>query len=195
MESQPPDGQTVSKWLKRWGFPRRHIDSIDSMTGPGLDAAKSRSERILSGDSLMILCGDRGPGKTQIATFWGREAALQNKIARYYKAHDFLCLIRQQFDDDRQLKGAARDALSVSKKCTLLIIDEWSELAGTEWEKRTMTNIIDHRYDNMLSTVIITNHAPKQAVEAVGASIWSRAEETGGIVLCDWPSYRKGRPE
>ena len=100
-------------------------------------------------------------------------------------------MIRQQFDDDKQLKGAAREVLEKAKRTTLLVLDEWSELAGTEWEKRTMTSLIDHRYDNMLATVIITNHGPEAAAEAVGRSIWSRAQETGGVVVCNWESYRK----
>lgn len=146
---------------------------------------------IASGDCLLILCGDRGPGKTQIATHWARIVAeSQGKASCYFKAHDFLCMIRQQFDEERDLKGLARETLEKAKRTTLLVLDEWSELAGTEWEQRTMTSLIDHRYDNMLATVIITNHKPADAAEAVGRSIWSRAGETGGIVVCDWESYR-----
>lgn len=192
MESPPPCSDVVKKWLKKWGFPRRHIDALESMSGPGMDKANALSGKVKGGNSLLILCGDRGPGKTQIATFWGFQAGRAEKSARYFKTHDLLCLIREQFDDDRQRKAEARETLDKVKSVKLLILDEWSELAGTEWEKRTLTNIIDHRYDNMLSTVIITNHKPTEAAEAVGRSIWSRSEETGGIVVCDWPSYRKG---
>lgn len=192
MDSKQPDSETILKWLKKWGFPRRHIEGIKDMTSKGLSAFEERKAKVVHGDCLLILCGKRGPGKTQIATALGYAMGEDSQSARYYKAHDFLSLIRQQFDDDRQLKFQAREGLENSKRCGLLVLDEWSELAGTDWENRTMTNLIDHRYDNLLSTVIITNHSPKDAVKAVGESIWSRAEETGGIVVCDWPSYRTG---
>jgi len=193
MVSSLPSSDEIAKSLRKWGFPTRHIQNLDKMTGEGLSCARDKSGKILAGDAIIVLCGARGPGKTQIATFWAAELLKLEKKARgsrYYKAHDLLCLIRQQFDDDRNLKGSAREVLTRSKKISLLVIDEWSELSGTEWEMRTMTNIIDHRYDNLLPTVIITNHAPREAIEAIGKSIWSRAEETGGIVVCDWKSYR-----
>ena len=190
--SKSPTSEKIAAWLKKWGFPSRHISKLPDMVGPGLERAIELKPAILSGDSLLILCGDRGPGKTQIATKWAEIVAQErSKASRYHKAHDFLCMIRQQFDDDKQLKGAAREVLEKAKRTTLLVLDEWSELAGTEWEKRTMTSLIDHRYDNMLATVIITNHGPEAAAEAVGRSIWSRAQETGGVVVCNWESYRK----
>lgn len=191
MESKQPDAKTVLKWLEKWGFPRRHLQNLDKMEGPSLDEAMRRTELILTGDCLLLVCGDRGPGKTQMATFWGREMARAQKSAKYVKAHSLLKSIRLEFNDDQESKVIGREEQHDAKTKKLLIIDEWSELAGTEWEQRTMTDIIDHRYDNLLSTVIITNHTPKEAVDAVGPSIWSRAEETGGVVVCDWPSYRK----
>jgi DNA replication protein DnaC len=194
MESKPSK-QQVRKWLKKWKFPRRHIEKLEFMHGPSLEMAEKHVARVLSGDLLCILCGHRGPGKTQMAAFWGQSVATDMKRARYYKCHDLLCKIREQFDKDRHRSDSAREELEMAKKCHFLVLDEWSELAGTEWEKRTLTNLIDHRYDEKLSTVIITNHSPSEAIVAVGESIWNRAEETGGILLCDWQSYRKHKNE
>lgn len=186
---------TLDKWMKNAGYPRRHIKMIPKMTGPSLEEAKKRTERILRGDCIFLLSGDRGPGKTQMAAFWGQQCLLEEKSTRYHKAHSFLCTIRDQFGNNEHRAETAREILQRAKKVHLLVIDECSELAGTDWEKRTMTEIIDERYDNELSTVIITNHAPKEAVKEVGPSIWSRAEETGGIVVCDWESYRNAKDE
>jgi len=190
MDSRPSSAE-IKKWLKKWGFPQRHIQNLDRMHGRSLEMAKKHLSRILTGDLIFIVCGERGPGKTQMAAFWGQETAFQLKRARYYKSHDFLCTIREQFDKDGHRSQKAREELHDAKKCHLLILDEWSELAGTDWEKRTMTNLIDHRYDNLLATVIITNHTPAEAIKAVGDSIWNRSEEIGGILVCNWKSYRK----
>ena len=182
----------IEQWLKKWGFPLRHIANLEKMTGPGLEKAQQMAKTVISGDCLLIVCGDRGPGKTQMATKWAQMAAEEsNKASRYHKTHDLLSLIRQQYSDDYKAKAEAKELLERSKKVSILVLDEWSELAGTDWEQRTLTNIIDHRYDNLLTTIIITNHKPSQAAAAVGRSIWSRAEETGGVLICDWASYRQ----
>lgn len=164
---------------------------MDDLHGPGLDKARELSPTVLGGDCLLILCGDRGPGKTQMATYWGREMAENNKKALYFKANKFLNQYRLEFDSDPRMKTMARETQRDAKHAALLILDEWSELAGSDWEMRQMTELIDERYDAMLATVIITNNQPAKAAEAVGRSIWSRAEQTGGVVVCDWPSYRK----
>lgn len=72
-----------------------------------------------------------------------------------------------------------------------LVLDEFSERGASEWDTSKLNNIIDHRYDAMLATVIIANVARGDVGKQVSASILSRAEETGGLVICDWPSYRR----
>lgn len=173
-------------------YPERHVLAVESVAmGESYEKMLSLEERVVGrADSLLILCGDRGGGKTQMATWWAL-SRLQRGIpcGWYYKAHDLLELIRQQYEGG-QLAEDARRTLRQAKKTAYLVIDEFSELAGTEWERRTLTNLIDHRYDAMLTTVLITNHRQQDIPAALGRSIWSRAEETGGVVSCDWGSYR-----
>lgn len=177
--------------MEEAGYPKRHIQHIRSMHGEGLAKAKSLQERIKNGDCLLVLCGDRGPGKTQIATYWAHKRVISNKHpGQYLKAHDLIEAIKSSFDGDAKMKAEAKELLRKVKRTGFLVLDEFSELQGTDWELRTLTNIIDHRYDNMLTTIIITNMKPAEAGKALGRSIWSRAEETGGIVECNWPSYR-----
>jgi len=42
----------------------------------------------------------------------------------------------------------------------------------------------------MLATVIIANMSEAEVRAQINPSIVSRAEETGGLVVCDWASYR-----
>jgi DNA replication protein DnaC len=134
----------------------------------------------------MILCGDRGPGKTQIATYWG----LLFQFPRYYKAHGLISTIRGQFSDDPDIRAEASKTLNSAKVCQYLVIDEFSELAGSDYEKRELTHLIDCRYDALKTTVIVTNQPKDKIGQEVGRSIVSRASEVGGVVHCDWPSYR-----
>lgn len=166
----------------------RHIIALNGMHGPGLTKAQELAPKIRDGDAFLVLCGDNGPGKTQIATWWAAYAVRRGR--RYFKAHDLMEAIRLQYSEDRKAQAGARDTLKKAREIDYLVIDEFSELAGSDWERRTLTNILDHRYDGMLTTIVVTNHKPADAAEAVGRSVWSRAQETGGIVECDWPSYR-----
>ena len=138
-------------------------------------------------DVMLILCGDRGPGKTQIATYWASKV----NSPRYFRAHDLMEAIRGKFSSLKELENESFQTLNKAKRCCFLVLDEFSELAGTEYERKTLTNLIDYRYGEKLTTIIITNANPEQAPDEVGRSIWSRAEEVGGIVECNWGSYRK----
>jgi hypothetical protein len=42
----------------------------------------------------------------------------------------------------------------------------------------------------MLATVIIANFNEKEAGAQINPSIIDRANQTGGLIECDWPSYR-----
>ena len=188
MVSMFPSSEAMREHLSKRGFPQRHIMNIDKMTGPGLKKAKELEERATGADCMLILCGDRGPGKTQMATYW----ASKIRNTRYFRAHDLMRAIRGEFSNDKQDAQQAKQTLYDAKTCAFLVLDEYSELAGSEYDKRTLTNLLDHRYGEQKSTIIITNTAIKDAPEEVGRSAWSRFEETGGIVHCNWESYRVG---
>ena len=160
------------------------------MTGTGFQKAKELESQAING-SMLVLCGDRGRGKTQMATLW----ATNFFNSRYFRAHDLIESIRGKFSDIKENVIEATENLNNAKRCAYLVIDEFSELAGSEFEKRTLTNLIDHRYSEMLSTIIITNSKPEDAASELGRSAWSRLQETGGVILCDWDSYRAKKHE
>jgi DNA replication protein DnaC len=172
--------------LIKSGFPRRHIEMIEKMHGAGLDRAKELEATVTSGDCLLVLCGDRGPGKTQMATYWASKV----RSSRYFRTRDLMDAIRGKFSDIKELENESYQTLKHAKQCSLLVLDEYSEVSGTDYERETLTNLIDYRYGDKKSTVIISNTSVDRAPGEVGRSAWSRAEETGGIVVCDWPSYR-----
>lgn len=176
--------ERMKESLLERGFPARHVAKLGCLHGPGLIKANEISP-MLKGTTT-VLCGDRGPGKTQMACHW----ALNYDRPRYFKAHDLIRAIRGEFSDDDERRKrsvvAMKDALFVD----FLVIDEFAELAGSDYDRRTLTNIIDHRYDDMKTTVLITNAKPEKLADEMGRSIFSRCSEAGGVVHCDWKSYR-----
>ena len=186
--------------MNRLGFGRLHTTGLTSMTGKALEMAQSLTPKV-QGNFTIALCGDRGTGKTQIATYLaaqipvscnsiGWESIAHARVPRYYCAHDLMQAIRGEFSGIREQCLAATQILSEAKLCALLVIDEFSELTGSDYNKRTLTNLIDARYRDMRPTIIITNTNPEAVGGEVGRSIYDRCCESGGIVDCSWSSYR-----
>ena len=181
-----PSSEAMRDHLINRGFPKRHVSKLDDMNGKGMEKASEFETKATGSDCMLLLCGDRGPGKTQMATYWASKV----KNSRYFRAHDLMRAIRGEFSDVKQDAIESKQTMENAKSCAFLVLDEYSELAGSEYDKRTLTNLLDHRYGDQKSTIIITNTPIKQAPDEVGRSAWSRFEETGGIIHCDWASYR-----
>ena len=137
---------------------------------------------------LAAFLGPRGTGKTQMAVCLIDDACRNNRTARYVKALDLFRELRATFRDDGE------NELSVVRrfrKYHLLVIDEAHERGNTDFESRTLTNIIDHRYDDAKDTVLISNDSLQAFAAAIGPSIVDRLNETGEAIEFDWPSYRE----
>jgi chromosomal replication initiation ATPase DnaA len=186
--------ETVLSELEKAGFPKRHRERLAEgpLTGPARENAESLKGKVLGGDCIIVLCGNRGPGKTQMATWWAAVRSFKGKpCGRYVKLVDLIADIKSTWHDGGKKVGTEQDILRKYKTTKFLVIDEVQELSGSTWEDRVLTNILDHRYDEMLATVLIANVPEKDARRVFGPSILDRATETGGVVACDWESYRK----
>jgi DNA replication protein DnaC len=184
----------IDEKLADRGFPARHRRRLqEGLHGPGMEKAAELLPKILAGDCLLLLLGDRGPGKTQMATWWAAERMRAGKLPGWYrKTADLISEIKVTWNAGGRSVGTEDDVLKKYRTAGFLVLDEFHERGSSDWEARTLTNIIDHRYDNMLATVIIANMSEKEVRAQISQSIVSRAEETGGMVICDWQSYRQG---
>jgi DNA replication protein DnaC len=181
--------------LLKSGYPARHVKrAVDNaMHGPGLEKAKALLPKVMAEDCILLLTGDRGPGKTQIATWWALQRLCAGKSAgTYVKLVDLLADIKRTWHGGGKNIGTEDDILRKYRNAALLVIDEVQEIGGHDFEVRYLTSIIDHRYDAMRATVMIANLDGAALAASIPASIIDRANETGGQVVCDWPSYRTG---
>jgi len=149
---------------------RRKLSSIGELVGTGF---------------LVALTGDRGRGKTQLAARL-IESQTQHGTARYATAMDVFMHIKAGFSDKR----SELDSLKPFQSVDLLVIDEAHDRGETEWEQRVLTHLIDCRYREMRDTLLVTNQKPGDFLRAIGASAASRITETGGVIECDWESFR-----
>jgi len=183
--------------MRRAGFPLRHLGfeaKPDDSAWFGMVSAVGA--RLYEG-SLSILVGGRGTGKTQAAVAVAKsvERAISDPRAnggeaktRYTTAVELFMTIKETYGDNAQ--RSERAAVDMFVKPELLVIDEVQERAGTEWEQRLLTAIVDRRYAAMKDTLLVGNMKPDDVQRELGTSICSRAQETGGIYIADWESFR-----
>lgn len=171
------------------GIPKRHADKIrvcqpqEARWGQVFSTVESR----IGSGFIVAFLGRRGTGKTQLAATLIMSACHRLIECRYVKAMDFFREFRATFREDGERE------YSVVKRYSsygLLVIDEAHERGHTDFESRTLANIIDHRYDQLRDTILISNESLKAFQSSVGPSISSRLNEVGEVFECDWESYR-----
>lgn len=193
---------------QRAGIPARHMVPFNPKPGPWSDCLDKLVSRVRDG-SIIALLGERGTGKTQLASqliyryLTGREAPERRSYdsrcyfdggdkchAMYVRMMEIFIALRASY----RKEGPTEDE-QIAKFVSpgLLVIDEAQERGESDWENRLLAEIIDHRYGDMSDTLIISNQKPDEFKASIGPSIYSRLVETGGIIVCDWPSFRTGK--
>lgn len=137
---------------------------------------------------LFALIGTRGVGKTQMGCALISENATRLKPSRFVSAMDIFLDLKASFRKDAPT--AERDIVEDYCKPRLLVIDEVQERAESPWEDRILTHLINRRYNDEKDTLIIGNITPETFRATMGNSIVSRLNETGGIISCEWESFR-----
>ena len=142
---------------------------------------------------LVALLGPSGTGKTQLAVSVIHRVCEHYVTARYVKALELFRDFRSAYTAVGKWDAGISEE-SIAEKWIaygLLVIDEAHLRAGTEFEQRTIVNMLDRRYDEMRATILIANQGKQEFAEQVGPSVISRIHQTGEAIICDWPSYRK----
>lgn len=189
LEQKHEHERKVTQLRYGWNAPRRQLsnESIDR-SGPWGEAFKKIVKKLGTG-MLIGLCGNRGPGKTQIGVELMRLVTDKLRSAQYETAMGFFMQIKGTYrrDSERTEEGIIEDYVGVR----LLVLDEIGKRGDTDWEDRLLCELIDRRYRDMRDTLLIANQDKGTFLTAIGPSIASRMQECGGIIECNWPSFRK----
>jgi len=192
---RPGEIQAESIAAQLWeqaGVPYRHasrtISEPDLIRQPEWSNARSQVLAIIGRGVTVCLTGTRGNGKTQIAVEAIRSVTKQGKAALFITAQRIFMTFRGTFDD-----GAKRTELQVLesfRRPSLLVIDEIGQRTESDWENRTFFELLNARYNDMTDTILTCNLNGTDLTANLGPSLVDRMKEGGGMIECNWPSFR-----
>lgn len=137
----------------------------------------------------LVLAGKPGTGKTHIACGIAKEL-----IEKHEKSAVFLTVLQAlrhikdtyRRDSEKSEADAVNDLLAPD----LLIMDEVGAQLGSEHEKMLMFEIINERYQDCRSTILISNLNADELTLFLGDRVMDRFRESGAVIAFDWESHR-----
>lgn len=177
-----------------WGFPPLHAERMGLRGGCELDDQRKKAWAALieavQRRGTVLMHGDRGGGKTQLATMlgvlWWKNGYTRHGAARYWTANGLLDEQRAWFR-----KADGDGPLWTAKDCGLLVLDEINEIrSDTQFGVSEIVGVIDYRYGRAYPTVMLTNLKPQAVADVIGWSVLDRIKDRGAVIECNWNNYR-----
>ncbi len=137
----------------------------------------------------MVFCGKPGTGKTHLACAIANAVARSGRRVLYTTVANLIRRVRSTWSNARyETEG---EVLRDLQKLSLLIIDEVGLSFGSDGEVVQMAEIIDSRYCETRPTLIASNCTLDELSRYLGERGVDRLRENSGkVVLFDWPSHR-----
>lgn len=137
-----------------------------------------------------LFLGRPGTGKTHLAIGIGQSVMEKHGASVLFTS---VSRIMRRIKDSYR-KGSAeseQEAIAVFSGCDLLILDELGIQFGTEYEKNTLFDVINERYENLRPTIILSNLALDEARAYLGERTFRRLKENGGqLIVFTWEGYQ-----
>lgn len=180
----------------RSGIPARFIDKgIENFvaTTTGQQRAVEICSRFIESfdtkpGASMIFCGRPGTGKTHLACGCGNSLTQKLRSVQFMTVLSAIRHIKDTYrrDSDRSESDAIDDLVAPD----LLILDEIGAQVGSEHEKMLMFEVINDRYQQLRSTILISNLTREELNEFLGDRVMDRFRESGAVIPFDWQSHR-----
>ena len=185
--AQKEDLSRHARLKKFSGLPSNLLESMSfssfDVAGNGSDPAQADSlARALSAstvfadqpDGWLLLMGESGCGKTHLAIAIAAERMRQGEVVFFAFVPDLLDHLRSSL---RPNMGVTYDDLfDQIKSVPLLILDDLGAESGTAWAQEKLHQIIVHRYNFRLPTIITTCLMMDQ-IEGAQPRLYSRLND------------------
>ena len=152
-----------------------------------MDKLRSKAKKAFT----IALIGNRGCGKTQLGVSLLMSGLNSGLSSKFVSITRLLMEIKATYT-----KGSSETEIQVMDRYTrfqLLVIDEFSRRTEKDWNDQLLFELLNARYNAQRGTLLISNDTRDGFSSSVGPSIMSRMTETGGVIECNWPSFRTGK--
>ncbi|BAK75805.1 DNA replication protein DnaC [Pseudogulbenkiania sp. NH8B] len=184
--------------LRRSGIPRKYREArfrdllpVCDEQGAVLSAVKGWVGRLGRGERVenLVIHGGPGTGKTHMAS-----AAMLNLIQRcgLFARYATTCEMVDEIASSWGVPGRSESGeLLRFGQYRLLVLDEVDVFDNPNPAMRHLNMVINHRYNEGLPTVFVTNQTPARLGEILGQRAVSRMFEDALVLACPWEDYRK----
>jgi DNA replication protein DnaC len=136
----------------------------------------------------LVLFGNYGVGKTHLASAIANELLKQHYRVLFAVVPDLLDHLRSTFGPSSEIQYDQR--FEMIRDAAVLILDDLGTENTTPWAREKLFQIINHRYNGRLPTVITSNRRP----EEIEPRIFSRMSDRSicdEFIIMDGDDYRR----
>jgi DNA replication protein DnaC len=158
-------------------------DRADNLRG----AFETASHYAGNPQGWLILLGGYGCGKTHLAAAIANRAVERNQPVLFVTVPDLLDHLRAAFSPTSSVRYDQR--FDEVREASLLILDDLGTQSSTPWAQEKLFQILNHRYNAHLPTVITSN----QSLEEIDLRLRSRMVDPGLSTICTIlaPDFRR----
>ena len=130
--------------------------TFDSLSSLKIDAAAVDQARAYAAapDGWLVLLGPTGSGKTHLAAAIANRRIVAGEPVFFVTTADLLDHLRSTYAPDSDL--AYDEMFEQVRAIPLLVLDDLGDESATPWAKEKLAQVLTHRYNERLPTVITT---------------------------------------